>query len=86
MDDTLREVTTMQGVSGLVQIVVTLACIALSWWALKNVKLDLFIRHPKDGPGKMLHILLAIVLGRAVSHFFLDYWDWTQSLKYLFSS
>ncbi|MGZ9586302.1 DUF1146 family protein [Paenibacillus marinisediminis] len=84
MDNTLNEVTTQVGIAGLVQIIVTLCCIAIAWWSLKNVKLDLFIRHPKDGPGKMLHILLAIVLGRAVSLFFLDYWDWAQSLKYLF--
>lgn len=84
MNDAWNEVSAQVGISGLVQMIVTLSCIALSWWALRNVKLDLFIRHPKDGPGKMLHLLLAIVLGRAVSLFFLDYWDWTQSLRYLF--
>ena len=52
--------------------------------ALQNVKIDLFIRHPQGPQGKMVHLILAILVGRAVAQFFVDYWSWTQSLRFLF--
>ncbi|WP_410770627.1 DUF1146 family protein [Fontibacillus sp. BL9] len=72
------------GVNGLTAILVSLACIALSWWALQNLKLDLFIRHPKGAQGKLLHLLLSVVLGRFVAAFVLEYWGYTQMLRYMF--
>ncbi|MNE86008.1 hypothetical protein D3C80_1830640 [compost metagenome] len=69
---------------GLAGILISLACIALSWWALQNLKLDLFIRSPRGPQGKLLHLLLAIVLGRFVAAFVLDYWGYTQMLRYMF--
>ncbi|MNI66960.1 hypothetical protein D3C76_592870 [compost metagenome] len=72
------------GVGGLAGILISLACIALSWWALQNLKLDLFIRSPRGPQGKLLHLLLAIVLGRFVAAFVLDYWGYTQMLRYMF--
>ncbi len=65
-------------------MLITLVCIALSWWSLQHLKIDLFIRHPQSPQGKMLHLILAIIVGRAVAQFFLDYWGWTQSLRFLF--
>lgn len=72
------------GVNGLTAIVVSLACIALSWWALQNLKLDLVIRYPKGPQGKLLHLLLAIVLGHFVASFVMEYWGYTQMLRYMF--
>lgn len=72
------------GVNGLTAILVSLACVALSWWALQNLKLDLFIRHPKGPQGKLLQVLLAVVLGRFVASFVLEYWGYTQMLRYMF--
>ncbi|SMG45684.1 conserved hypothetical integral membrane protein [Paenibacillus aquistagni] len=84
IDQTWNDVTQTIGLSGLMQMLITLACIALAWWSLQNVKLDLFIRHPKSAQGRMLQLLLAIIVGRAISSFFLDYWGWSQSLMHLF--
>ncbi|WP_199910031.1 DUF1146 family protein [Paenibacillus sp. CAA11] len=70
--------------NGLTSIIVSLVCVVLSWWALQNLKLDLFIRQPKGPQGKLLHLLLAIVLGRFVAAFVMDYWGYTQMLRYLF--
>ncbi|MDU4695035.1 MULTISPECIES: DUF1146 family protein [Paenibacillus] len=78
------QVATSVGVGGLTAILVSLACIALSWYALQNLKLDLFIRHPKGPQGKLLQLLLAVVLGRFVAAFVMDYWGYTQMLKYMF--
>ncbi len=72
------------GTGGLTAILVSLACVAASWWALQNLKLDLFIRNPKGPQGKLLQLLLAVVLGRFVALFVLDYWGYTQMLRYMF--
>ncbi|WP_433941629.1 DUF1146 family protein [Paenibacillus lautus] len=72
------------GVSGLISIVVSLVCIALAWWALQQVKLDLVVRHPKGPQGKLLHLLLAVVLGRIVAEFLIDYITWSQMIRYMF--
>jgi uncharacterized integral membrane protein (TIGR02327 family) len=72
------------GVSGLVSIIISLICIWISWWALQNLKLDLLIREPQGTQGKLLQVLLAIVLGRFVAGFILDYLSWSQMLKYMF--
>lgn len=83
-NETWTQVTSSVGWSGALQMIITLLCIALAWWALQNVKIDLFIRHPQSPQGKMVHLLLAIIVGRAVAQFFVDYWSWTQSLRFLF--
>jgi uncharacterized integral membrane protein (TIGR02327 family) len=72
------------GVSGLVSIIISLICIWISWWALQNLKLDFLIREPQGTQGKLLQVLLAIVLGRFVAGFILDYLSWSQMLKYMF--
>ncbi|MDR0266713.1 DUF1146 family protein [Paenibacillus sp.] len=72
------------GVNGLISIIVSLICIGMSWWALQNLKLDLFIRHPKSAQGKLLQLLLAIILGHFVAKFILDYLSWSQMIKYMF--
>lgn len=82
--DPVESVPVSVGVNGLTAILVSLACVALSWWALQNLKLDLFIRHPKGPQGKLLQLLLAVVLGRFVASFVLEYWGYTQMLRYMF--
>jgi uncharacterized integral membrane protein (TIGR02327 family) len=72
------------GIGGLTGIIVSLICIAISWWALQNLKLDLIIRNPKGPQGKLLQLLLAVVLGHFVAAFVLDYWGYTQMLRYMF--
>ena len=77
-------VSSAVGVSGLMSIIVTLVCIALSWWALQTLKLDLVIRNPRSPQGKLLHLLLAVVLGRFVADFLLEYLTWSQMIRYMF--
>ncbi|QCT04603.1 hypothetical protein E6C60_3898 [Paenibacillus algicola] len=72
------------GVSGLISITVSLLCIALAWWALQTLKLDLVIRNPKSPQGRLLHVLLAVVLGRFVAEFLNDYLIWSQMIRYIF--
>lgn len=82
--DISNTVSSAVGVSGLLSIVISLVCIALAWWALQTLKLDLVIRNPKSPQGKLLHLLLAVVLGRFVAEFLIDYMTWSQMIRYMF--
>jgi uncharacterized integral membrane protein (TIGR02327 family) len=84
MNQDLSNSISAVGVNGFVSIVVSLICIALAWWALQQVKLDLVVRHPKGPQGKLLHLLLAVVLGRFVAEFLIDYITWSQMIRYMF--
>jgi uncharacterized membrane protein YwzB len=46
--------------------------------------LELVIRQPKSAQGRLLHLLIAIILGHAVAGFVIDYLSWTQMLRNLF--
>jgi uncharacterized integral membrane protein (TIGR02327 family) len=70
--------------SGMVSMIVSLLCVVLSWWALQNLKLDLVIRYPKSPQGRLLHLLLAIVLGHFVAGFLLDYLSWSGLMRNMF--
>lgn len=72
------------GTSSMVSMIVSLLSVVLSWWALQNLKLDLVIRYPKSPQGRLLHLLLAIVLGRFVAGFFPDYLSWSGMIRYMF--
>lgn len=72
------------GVTGLLSVIISLICIALAWWSLQNLKLDLIIRNPRSPQGRLLQLLLAIVLGHFVSNFLIDYISWTQMIRYMF--
>jgi len=85
MEDIWSEaVSNSVGTSGVVSMIVSLLCVVLSWWALQNLKLDLFIRYPKSPQGRLLHLLLAIVLGHFVAGFILDYLNWSGQIRYMF--
>ena len=72
------------GINGLLSMIVSLVCVACSWWALQNLKLDLVIRYPKSPQGRLLHLLLAIVLGHFVAGFLLDYLGWSGQIRNMF--
>ncbi|CAM4281746.1 MULTISPECIES: DUF1146 family protein [Paenibacillus] len=85
MDQILVEdLSSAVGTSGLVSMIVSLLCVVLSWWALQNLKLDLVIRYPKSPQGRLLHLLLAIVLGHFVAGFLLDYLGWSGQIRNMF--
>lgn len=71
-------------VSSLGYIVLTLCAIGVSWWALQQLRLDLFVKNPKSPQVKVLQIFLSIALGYEVSRFLIDYFNWSAMLKGLF--
>ncbi|PTX62530.1 putative integral membrane protein (TIGR02327 family) [Melghirimyces profundicolus] len=71
-------------VSSLINILLSLACIALSWWVLLNLRLDLFLRDPKGVQAKVLYILLSIIFGHNLASFLIDYMGWSRMIGQLF--
>lgn len=79
----------MEGTAGLainalVNILLSLLCIAISWWVLLNVRLDLFLRDPRNAQAKGLRVVLAIVLGHGLATFLIDYSGWSRMISLLF--
>jgi uncharacterized integral membrane protein (TIGR02327 family) len=57
----------------MVDIVVYILCIGLSWWALQAFRFDVLLKRPKAAQAIMLQILLSIALGHLVASFFIQY-------------
>lgn len=72
------------GLSGLFNIIVTLISIGLAWWCLQMVNFDVFLKNAKSGQAKVLHLILAVVLGYQFAKFIIDYAYWSTMLSRLF--
>ena len=72
------------GQLALISMVVHLAFIAVTWWALQALNIEKWIKAGKVIQAKVLLILLTISIGSLVSNFFLDYLLWSQHLPSLF--
>ncbi|MED0676103.1 DUF1146 family protein [Aneurinibacillus thermoaerophilus] len=71
-------------VAGMINILLSLVCIGLSFWALQAFRFDLFVANPKGARTKLLQIFLSIFIGHGVASFFTDYFGWTQLLRQFF--
>jgi len=74
-----------QEIYGLLSIVMSVAFIGLSWWALQSFRFDKVLRHPLSAQAKLLQIILSIVIGYELSRFFMDYLTWSLVFGKLFS-
>ena len=72
------------GQLALISMVVHLAFIVVTWWALQALNIEKWIKAGKVIQAKVLLILLTISIGSLVSNFFLDYLLWSQQLPSLF--
>lgn len=68
----------------IVNIVIYLLSIALSWWALQEFRFEVLLRRPKSPAAKVLQILLAIALGHLVASFFMQYLGLSVGLRGMF--
>jgi uncharacterized integral membrane protein (TIGR02327 family) len=75
---------TSLGVTALVNIILSLVSIAFSWWALTNLRLDVFMRQPKSVKANALMILLSVVLGHGLASFLIDYMGWSRLISQMF--
>ncbi|MFC3799781.1 DUF1146 family protein [Cohnella sp. GCM10012308] len=74
------------GWDSLFSIFITLGFIAVAWVVLQEVKWEQFFRHPKSPRTRLAQLILAIIAGRLLAGFVLDYWNWASSLRHLFNS
>ena len=72
------------GAESIVGIFTHLVCIALAWWALQALNFDKMLRANRVIQARVLYILLSIVIGSAVSNFFLDYLLLSRQLPAVF--
>lgn len=72
------------GLTALINILLTLAGIGLSWWVLLNVRFDIFMRQPKGPQAKALMIVLSVILGHGLAKFVSDYLGWSRLISQLF--
>jgi len=74
------------GWDGLFSIFITLGFIAVCWVVLQEVKWEQFFRHHRSPKARLAQLFLAIIAGRLLAAFVLDYWNWASSLRHLFNS
>ena len=79
----MGDVYVSAGMSGLFGMAVNLLGIYLAWIVLQEIKLDAILKQPKSRRAAMFQVMLAIVLGHAFADFVLDYWEWSQMLRFL---
>lgn len=72
------------GAQSLFYLVLTLGCILLSWWAVRIVRWEVFLKDIKSPQGKVLQVLIAVVLGYELAQFLIHYSNWSSMLKGLF--
>ncbi|MCP3775300.1 DUF1146 family protein [Paenibacillus sp. MZ04-78.2] len=82
--DYLDQMSASMGLKGMINIVVVLVFIGISWWALQELKLEMMLRRPKSAQAKMLQILLSIALGYQIARFVIDYLEWSTWFSGMF--
>lgn len=70
-------------VQGIVNIIIMLVIIIVTWWALQTFRFDLFVKNPKSPQAKALFILLTLAISSLVGSFVIDYLEWASWIKYL---
>ncbi len=71
------------GQQAVLHIVVNVFFIGITWWALQSFRFDLFVKEPNGPKAKVLLIIVTIAIAQLVSQFFLDYFNSTQMLRFL---
>ncbi|MGM9986896.1 MAG: DUF1146 family protein [Bacillaceae bacterium] len=66
-------------------IVSHLVFMGITWWALQAVYIDKFLRKNRVIQARALLIILTIVIGSALSNFFLDYMMYARQISGLFA-
>lgn len=72
------------GQQALLSIISHLIFIAIAWWALQALRFDQILRPNRVFQARVLYILLSIIIGSAVSNFFLDYLLLSKQLPFIF--
>lgn len=72
------------GFQSIIAIMVHLFFIAVSFYALQSVRLDMVFKKGHVFQAQLMMILLSLVLGTIVGNFFLQLMSWSSQLQFLF--
>lgn len=78
-----EQILATTGLNGLFSIIIVILSILLAWYLLQEVKLETFVRNPKNAKARILLLVAAVALGHGFASFILDYWGWTSALRWL---
>jgi uncharacterized integral membrane protein (TIGR02327 family) len=70
------------GVEGALDLMFLMLGIVVSWFALGNVRWDVFTKHPASTPSRLLRLILSIILGTQLANFLMQYVHATILLKH----
>ncbi|WP_281883116.1 DUF1146 family protein [Paenibacillus sp. YYML68] len=82
--DYVDQLNASLGLKGILNILLVLMFIGLSWWVLQELKLEQLFKRPRGMRAKLLHIMLSVVLGYEITRFVIDYLAWSQWLSGMF--
>jgi uncharacterized integral membrane protein (TIGR02327 family) len=68
-------------VTAIFNLVFLLFGILIAWYALSEVRWDIFLKNPKSRPAAVLRLLIAIMLGYQLSRFMGEYLLATSMLR-----
>ncbi|AZP03249.1 DUF1146 family protein [Jeotgalibaca ciconiae] len=71
---------------GLLKLISHMLFIFLSFWALKAVRIEKWIRKNHIPEARILYVFLSIALGYLVSSFFLDFLEVSRNLSLLITN
>ncbi|MDN5611272.1 MAG: DUF1146 family protein [Staphylococcus equorum] len=71
------------GQFSVVHLILHVLCICVAYWALNSIRLDQFFKKGYPVQVQICMIILAILLGTAVSNFIVDLLQFSTQIKYL---
>ncbi|MBS4200689.1 DUF1146 family protein [Bacillus sp. FJAT-49732] len=72
------------GQQALINLISHLFFIGITFYALQALNFEKLLRKNRVFQARLLYIVVTIVIGSAVSNFFLDYLYWSRQLQLLF--
>jgi uncharacterized integral membrane protein (TIGR02327 family) len=73
------------GFQSAMNLTIHLVALILTWWAMQNIKWEVFVRFPKSARTKVLMIFIAIAVSWLVAKFFIDYVTWSLNLPQIYN-
>jgi len=71
------------GSQAIAYMVVILASIMLTWWAMQAFRFDVFLREPRSFRARVLQLIVAVVIGYNLARFLMDYTHVASLLRWV---
>lgn len=71
------------GIQGIAYLIIILAAILLTWWAMQAFRFDIFLREPRSFRARMLQLIIAVVIGYNLAKFLMDYMHFASLMRWI---